>query len=177
MKKINDFLTRLEFYAASTGLLLAVLLTLCQVVNRYWLNYEIMWIADLALYIFIFTVYVAIAYGASQKTHIAVDVLPDYLFAKDRIKQLGFEVVKYAVSIVMLFGIVPSTWKVLKRSIRYPEYATLIRWFNMSWFVYAMSAMLVLVIVHYLWHVLRNIHELKKALWIANNEGRETFDV
>ncbi len=177
IKKINELLTKLEFYGASTGLLMAVLLNLCQVVNRYWLNFEIMWIGDFTLYVFIFTIYIAISYGASRKTHIAVDILPDYLFAEDRIKRLMFEVVKHVVTIVMVLSIVPSTWKVLKRSVRYPEYATLVRWFNMSWFVYAMSAMLVLVIAHYAWHVLSDFHELKKALWIANNEGGKTLDV
>jgi C4-dicarboxylate transporter DctQ subunit len=69
MKKFFHYLTMLEFLLASTGLLLTISLTFCQVINRYWLNFEIMWISDFALYIFILTIYLAIPYGASQKTH------------------------------------------------------------------------------------------------------------
>ena len=60
MKKFFHYLTMLEFLLASTGLLLTISLTFCQVINRYWLNFEIMWISDFALYIFILTIYLAI---------------------------------------------------------------------------------------------------------------------
>lgn len=56
MKKLFSFLQKTEFFLGSLGLLLAIILTFCQVVNRYWLHFEIMWISDAALYIFIFTI-------------------------------------------------------------------------------------------------------------------------
>ncbi|MGI6253470.1 MAG: TRAP transporter small permease, partial [Aminivibrio sp.] len=99
MRKIIDFLTKIEFVAASIGLCAAIVLTFCQVVNRYWLNFEIMWISDLALFVFIFTIYIAISYGASQKTHIAVDMLPEYLCGDSPVKKHLFQIFKYAVSI------------------------------------------------------------------------------
>lgn len=77
MKRFFENLRRLEFFLGAAGLSMSVILTFCQVVNRYWLHYEIMWIGDMALFIFIFTIYVAISYGAALKTHICVDILPD----------------------------------------------------------------------------------------------------
>lgn len=177
MRKIIDFLTKIEFVAASIGLCVAIVLTFCQVVNRYWLNFEIMWISDLALFVFIFTIYIAISYGASQKTHIAVDMLPEYLCGDSPVKKHLFQIFKYAVSIAMVLGMVSPAWKQIKRAYRYPEFATLIRWFNMSWFFYAMGAMMVLTILHYLWHIADNAYELRKLAWVSRNEGKGSADV
>lgn len=177
MKRFFHILTKLEFLLASAGLLLTIVLTFCQVVNRYWLNFEIMWISDFALYIFIFTIYLAIPYGASQKTHIAVDVLPDYFCADSKVKKAFFEIFKSSVTILMVCGLVGPTWRLLKRAIRYPEYATLVRWFNMSWLFYAMSAMIVLVILHYAWHLASSVFELRKIYWSRRIEGKGSLDV
>lgn len=177
MKKIIDFLTKIEFLLAAAGLCAAIALTFCQVVNRYWLNFEIMWISDLALFIFIFTIYVAISYGASQKTHIAVDMLPEFLCGDSPAKNHVFQIIKYAVSIAMVLGMASPAWKLIKRAFKYPEYATLIRWFNMSWFFYAMGAMMVLVIIHYLWHIADNAYELRKLAWAARAGGKGSKDV
>jgi TRAP-type C4-dicarboxylate transport system permease small subunit len=177
MKMFFHILTKLEFFLASTGLLLTIFLTFCQVVNRYWLNFEIMWISDFALYIFIFTIYLAIPYGASQKTHIAVDVLPELLCSDSKVKKAFFEIFKSGVTILMVCGLIAPTWTLLKRAIRYPEYATLVRWFNMSWLFYAMSAMIVLVILHYFWHLASSVFELKKIYWSRRIEGKGSLDV
>jgi TRAP-type C4-dicarboxylate transport system permease small subunit len=177
MKKFFHYLTMLEFLLASTGLLLTISLTFCQVINRYWLNFEIIWISDFALYIFILTIYLAIPYGASQKTHIAVDVLPEYLCSDNKTRKVIFEIFKNSVTIVMILGLVGPVWKLLKRAIRYPEYATLIRWFNMSWLFYAMAAMVVLVILHYGWYLVSSVYELKTICWLKRNEGKESLDV
>ena len=66
-EKIIDFLTKIEFLLAAAGLCAAMALTFCQVVNRYWLNFEIMWISVPGLFIFIFTIYVAISYGPPRR--------------------------------------------------------------------------------------------------------------
>lgn len=177
MKRFIDLLTKIEIILGSTGLCASIVLTFCQVVNRYWLNFEIMWISDLALYIFIFTVYVAISYGASQKTHIAVDMLPEYLCGDSPMKKNAFEIFKYAATIVMVLGMAGPAWRLMKRAFRYPEFATLIRWFNMSWFVYALGLMMILTIIHCLYHVAAAAHEMKKLAWAARNEGKGSINV
>ena len=171
MKKFFSHLEKVEFILGSIGLLAAIVLTFCQVVNRYWLHFEIMWIADFALYIFIFTIYIAIPYGAALKTHIAVDILPDHFCGDDRAKRAIFDIVKSSVTILMVLSISSPVMRVAKRAYRYPEYATLVRWFNMSWLIYAMAVMIVLVILHYGWHVACDVYELKQLRWISVNEG------
>lgn len=177
MKRIFQRLSQAELFLASCGLLVTVLLIFCQVINRYWLHYEIMWINDFALYIFIFTIYISIPYGASQKTHIAVDVLPDVFYRNSKVKRAVFEIFKSTITIVMIFGMVGPTWTLVKRALKYPEYATLIRWFNMNWLTHAMGVMVILVILHYGWHAASSVFELKKLYWLSHNQGKEKLDV
>ncbi|WP_462363853.1 TRAP transporter small permease, partial [Pyramidobacter porci] len=123
MKKLFSFLQKTEFFLGSLGLLLAIILTFCQVVNRYWLHFEIMWISDAALYIFIFTIYVAISYGAAVKTHIAVDILPDVLCKNSRAKRALFDMAKSAVTVAMILAMWSPTLRVVKRAWKHPEFA------------------------------------------------------
>ena len=171
MKKLFSLLQKAEFFFGALGLILSIVLTFCQVVNRYWLHYEIMWIGDAALYIFIFTIYVAISYGAAIKTHIAVDILPEFLCKGSKYKAFAFDMVKSLVTIVMVVSMWGPTWRVVKRAYKYPEFATLVRWFNMSWLVYALGAMTVLTVLHYGWHACSDVYEMKKLRWIETHEG------
>ena len=56
MKRFFDRLTNAELLLGAIGLGIAIILNFCQVVNRYWLHYEVMWLGDLMLYIFIFSI-------------------------------------------------------------------------------------------------------------------------
>ena len=176
MKRFFENLRRLEFFLGAAGLSLSVILTFCQVLNRYWLHYEIMWIGDMALFIFIFTIYVAISYGAALKTHICVDILPDAITQGNERKKALYDIFKSAATVVMVLSMAPATWKVVKRSFQYPEYATLVRWFNMSWLVYAMGAMVVLVALHYAWHICEDVFLIRKSLWLEQNEKTVSRD-
>lgn len=171
MKKFFVFLQKTEFFLGALGLSISILLTFWQVLNRYALHYEIMWIGDAALYVFIFAIYVAICYGACIKTHIAVDILPDVLCKGDKRKQAIFDLVKSLVTVVMIVSMWGPTLKVLKRAFNHPEFATLVRWFNMSWLWYAMGVMTVVTVLHYAWHACSDLFELKKIAWEAAHEG------
>ena len=54
--------------------------------------------------------------------------------------------------------------------------ATLVRWFNMSWLVYAMGAMVVLVALHYAWHICEDVFLIRKSLWLEQNEKTVSRD-
>ncbi len=165
MNFIKRSLERLELFLASLGLFCCIGLTFCQVLNRYWLHYEIMWIPDMALYIFIFSIYIAIAYGSAIRTHIAVDIFPNWLCGSDEARRAWFNLVKSFVTMVMIASMGGSVVRIVKRAWKYPEFATLVRWFNMSWMIYAMAAMFVLAFLHYGWHAAGSAHILRKLAW------------
>ena len=167
MTKFFNGLRKAEFVLGALGLVASILLTFWQVVNRYWLHYEIMWIGDLALYVFIFTIYVAISYGAAVKTHICVDILPDALCGDDKVRRAWFDLFKSLAAIAMIVSMWGPMWRAVRRAWRYPEYASIVRWFNISWLSYAMGAMAVLAALHYGWHACGDIFEIRKARWEA----------
>ncbi len=172
MKRFFDRLTNAELLLGAIGLGIAIILNFCQVVNRYWLHYEVMWLGDLMLYIFIFSIYSAISYSSAIKAHISVDIFPDAYLKNDKLKLEIYLFIKYIITVVMIVSFVPSAWVLFKRSVMYPEYATMVRWFNLGWLSYVMAAMVVLAVAHYSWHAARSVFEIRKCLWLRS-EGKE----
>ncbi len=171
MKKFFSRLADFELLLSAFGLGIAIVLNFCQVVNRYWLHYEVMWLGDLMLYIFIISIYGAITYASAVKAHISVDIIPEAYCKNNKLKTEIYSFFKNTITLVMILAFCPSVWSVFKRSIMYPEYATMVRWFNLGWLSYAMAAMVVMAVVHYSWHALRSTFEIRKCLWLRG-EGR-----
>ncbi len=53
---------------------LTTLLICATVANRYIFHYEIMWLNDLALYIFVFFMFTAVAVTVYKEGHISIDI-------------------------------------------------------------------------------------------------------
>lgn len=160
---IHEKLSTMEKFICSAGLLSSTLLVFAQVINRYWLHYEIMWFGDLALYIFVFSYILAIAFATSTKGHISVEMLKAKLFGE---RPVGLAVYNFVMDllsliVVFLFGI--PVYEFFQRSIRYPEYGTLVRWFNTGWLIYALFAVVLLSAIHLLRHLKEDIAEIKRA--------------
>ena len=66
-----------ETVICAFGLVATTLLVFAQVVNRYWLHFEIMILGDLALYCFIFFMFLAGALATWKENHVSVDILRD----------------------------------------------------------------------------------------------------
>ena len=55
-------------------------------------------------------------------------------------------------------------YKFMKRAAKYPEYGTLVRWFNTSWLQITLFIALVLVLIHLLVIIGRDIGNLYKKM-------------
>lgn len=168
---LQRWITEVEKWICSIGLLASTVLVFAQVINRYWLHFEIMWIGDMALYIFVITYILAIALAASQKGHIAVEMLPDRLF---RDRPFGKKVYTLAIDVITFIAIavfLHPVWGFFRMSLRYPEYGTLIRWFNTGWLVQVMFATIALSALHMAYHIGRDVFELKKQIWLQSQKG------
>nr|HPI97528.1 TRAP transporter small permease subunit [Synergistales bacterium] len=144
LKIIQDYLTKIENLVCSIGLFVSTFLVFAQVINRYWLHIEIMWLGDMALYIFVTTYILAIAFSASHKGHIAVEMLQvKYLSGKPYGKAVYTLIMDILSFVIVLIFSIP-TYRFFLRSIKYPEYGTLVRWFNTSWLIYVLFAVVVL---------------------------------
>lgn len=139
----------LENLIASVGLIFATLSTIWQIANRYWLHYEVMWVGDLTLYVFVFSVIVIIAMTTREDAHTSVDILVAHLFSgpvSSRICKILINLCSLAAILVPL----PLFYKFFLRAIQYAEWGTLCPWFNTSWLIEALFVVFILCIFHIL---------------------------
>jgi TRAP-type C4-dicarboxylate transport system permease small subunit len=150
LKRLFSLLAFLEVFVCYAGLLLVTFLVFFNVLNRYWLRFEIMWVGDFSLYIFMIFVFFAIAFTTREKGHTAVEILPHKLFKKLPGIRKGYGIFISFLSILtaVLFAI--PVYRFAARSIRYPQYGTLVRWFNTSWIMQTMFIIMILVTAHLL---------------------------
>jgi len=149
-----------EGVVGTAGLIATTLLVFADVVNRYWLHFEIMWFRDLALYCFIFFMLVVAAFATWREGHIAVDYFHDRAFKG---KPRGIAIHRafvVVISIALACVFLPTAYKFMLRAIKYPEYGTLVRWFNTSWLQITLFVAFALVVVHLLVIARRDIGDV-----------------
>lgn len=163
-KRALHILQHLEGAICVIGLFITTLLIFAQVLNRYLLHFEIMWLSDLALYVFVFFMLIAAAYATWNEGHVAVDFLRDRII-RDRPKVAAvYQLVLNLLALGALWTILPVAYKFMKRAAKYPEYGTLVRWFNTSWLQITLFIALVLVLIHMLVIIGRDIGNLYKKM-------------
>ena len=150
------------------GLVATTFLIFAQVVNRYWLHFEIMWLSDLALYIFIFFMFVAAAITTWREGHVAVDFFRDRVTKNKPTATAIYHVFLVILSIVVLSVFLPITYQFMLRAMKYPEYGTLARFFNESWLQITLFFALAFVMLHLLIIARRDIAELIKNLLLRS---------
>ncbi|ADE56355.1 MULTISPECIES: TRAP transporter small permease [Aminobacterium] len=159
----------------AAGLVLTTVLVFAQVVNRYWLHFEIMWLSDLALYFFTFFMLLAIALTTRVEGHTSVDVFLETFFKGEHMAKSRaiYIMILNLISIVIMFAFLPVVLKFTLRAITYPEYGTLVRWFNTSWLVECMFMMLVLSIFHSIHNVVVKFIDYRRQYVIpVSQEGK-----
>ncbi len=146
----------------SFGLIVTSLLVFTQVVNRYLLHFEIMWLGDLALYLFILLMLLAGAYATWREGHIAVDYFRDKALKGRSVSIAIHRASIVVISIALVCVFLPQTYKFMLRALKYPEWGTLVRWFNISWLQVILFVAMILVLVHLLVVARRDIREVTK---------------
>jgi len=131
-----------ESVCCFVGLSVSTLLVTAQVFNRYWLHFEIMWFSDLALYSYLMFMFIAATLATWQESHVAVDFFRDSLLK----------------GIASTF--VPVTFQIMEKALQYPEYGTLVPWFNTSWIRIILTVSYSLVVLHLLVIARRDISDL-----------------
>jgi TRAP-type C4-dicarboxylate transport system permease small subunit len=162
--KILTFVETAEGTICAIGLFITSVLIFAQVVNRYFLHFEIMWFSDLALFVFIFFMLVAAAYATWREGHVSVDFLRDRVVRGRPVRAAVYRVVLDVLSLMALCAILPAAYRFMKRAIQYPEYATLVRWFNTSWLQMTLFVALVLVLLHLTVILRRDMGELYRQV-------------
>jgi len=142
------------------GLVATTFLIFAQVINRYWLHFEIMWLSDLALYVFIFFMFIAAAITTWREGHVAVDFFRDRVTRNKPTAAAIYRVCLVILSIVVLSLFLPITYQFMLRAMKYPEYGTLARFFNESWLQITLFFAMAFVMLHLLIIARRDIAEV-----------------
>ncbi|WP_300525592.1 TRAP transporter small permease subunit [Aminiphilus sp.] len=143
------------------GLLIVTAMTFFQVLNRYWLHLEIMWLGDLSLYLFIPFVFLTIALTTREKGHTAVDVFGEKLFKEKPREFALYKIALQLASLGVLLLFAQPTYEFALASVRYPQYGTLVTWFNTSWLMQSLFVSVLLCIVHLLAVIARDTVEYR----------------
>ncbi len=145
---MQSLLHRVELVWCILGLAGCTLLVFVQVINRWLIRYPLMGIGDLALYVFVAFMLIAAAYTTWNEGHISVDFFRDkFLWHRPR----GLSVHKACMVLIALavaLSILPATHRFMAAAIQYPQYGTLVRWFNTSWLQIMVFVMLALILLH-----------------------------
>ena len=152
---------------------LTTLLICATVANRYIFHYEIMWLNDLALYIFVFFMFTAVAVTVYKEGHISIDIFYKRAFRGMPRGGAFYKVFLVALSLFVLCVFLPVNYQFMKRAIQYPEYGTLVRWFNTSWLQIYLFIALLLVLMHLLVIFWRDIVDFVKILRTPAPQGRK----
>lgn len=160
LKRILSGVQTAESAICTVGLIATTFLIFAQVVNRYWLHFEIMWFNDLALYFFIFFMFVAATIATWRESHVAVDFFRERITKNKPTGAAVYRVFLVVLSIVVLCVFLPIGYQFMLRAMKYPEYGTLVRWFNTSWLQITVFVALALVLLHLLIILRRDIREL-----------------
>jgi TRAP-type C4-dicarboxylate transport system permease small subunit len=146
--RINKGIRAFENVVGTIGLVGITILVFVQVLNRYLLHFEVMWLSDLALYMFIFLTFVAIGLTTRENGHTSVEVFVDMVFKNKpkRQKAYGIFLIGVSLTTVLVFG--SPTLHFAKKAMQYPQFGTLVRWFNTSWLMESMLIMILLSAYH-----------------------------
>ncbi len=146
--RISKGMRAFENIVGTIGLLGITVLVFVQVLNRYMLHFEIMWLSDFALYMFIFLAFVAIGLTTRENGHTSVEVFVDMVFRNKPKGQkvYGILLLGFSLITVLVFG--SPTLHFAKKALQYPQYGTLVRWFNTSWLMESMLLMILLPAYH-----------------------------
>ena len=173
LKTIQDGIVKIESILCSVGLLVSTTLVFAQVINRYWLHFEVMWLGDLALYIFVGSYILAIAFAAAKRGHISVEVIQTRVFGDKPRGLQWYQLFIDIASLLVILVFAKPVHKFFLRSVKYPEYGTLVRWFNTSWLAYILFGVIVLSAVHLLYHVFYDIYQIRTKVWDKVEGGSE----
>jgi TRAP-type C4-dicarboxylate transport system permease small subunit len=160
-----------EIIICLLGLIVTTLLICAQIVNRYWLRFEIMWMNDLALYTFMFFMFMAFSATTWKEGHVPVEVFKNMVFKNRPVEGAVYRVFLVILSIVILLAIFPVTYQFTARAIQYPEYATLVRWLNTSWLMIILFVAFCLTLLHLLVILVRDVKVMVKTTRLNRRRG------
>ena len=171
LKSLLQIIEEGESAICTVLLIIITFLIFAQVVNRYWLHFEIMWFNDMALYGFVFFMFLAAAFATVRQGHVSVDFIRNMIVKERPLRAALYRIFLGFLAIAVLSILLPVGYQFMLEALQYPEYGTLVRWFNTSWLQITLVVSIVLMLIHLLQIMQKDIGDIRKNL--AGRSGRE----
>jgi len=166
------YLAKIENIFCSSLLIICSLLVVFQVLNRYILHFEIIWVGDLALYLFIPSLIYSIAITTREQHHTSMNAFIDLFFKNNPLFLKFFNILINILVLAVIIYLIPMAERIFMSAMKYPEYGTLVTWFNTSWIRQSVLISLSLCAFHTLHHILMQSIELIKCIKSGELECR-----
>ena len=157
IKLLNKKIEIVENIIGSTFLWLCTILIFVAVLNRYFFHFEIMGIGDLAQYVFVFLSLTTIAIATREKAHTSLDMFHTIILKNNPKKQHFYSIILKIIVLILIGTFLPLSYKFMSTALKYPEYGTIIRWFNTSWLRITVFIMGILIFYHLLYQLIDEI--------------------
>lgn len=161
LKVILKIVAGAEDIICAIGVWATTILIFLAVINRYFLHFPIMWLNDFALYCFIFFMLITAALTSRERGHTAVDIFRQKIFAKNSKANHIYGIFLDILSIFIVLFFLPVARKFMINAMKYPEYATLVRWFNTSWLRMTLFFSFLLIFLHLVLILIEDIAKLR----------------
>jgi TRAP-type C4-dicarboxylate transport system permease small subunit len=138
-------------------------LVVVQVINRYFLHFEVMWFMDLALYCATFFMLVSCTVSTARKANVAVDFVRERVTRHRPFAGAVYALGIRAVSIAAVCFFLPAGYRWVVRALRYPEFGSLVPWFNTSWLQISLFVVMLVVLMHLVVHTLSEARHLQRT--------------
>lgn len=148
VKRFLEGLHSVEFWITAVGLVLTNVLMFIQVLNRYWLKLPLVGVGDLTLYCFIMFMSVGAAVATWSETHVAVDALRDQFLHDKPLGLKAHHLVMAVLAVLVFILFLPQVASFMSAAVQFPKWATLVRWFNLSWLQLVWGFCMFLVFFH-----------------------------
>lgn len=169
MKRVLSTLQLIEAVICGAGLFIVTLLIFAQVLNRYWLGLPIMWLENLALHIFIWTILLALVVTTWREAHAKVEVSQEVVL-KNKPRALSVHrLCMVIIAIAAMCAFLPLAYDFMLWGMKYPEYDTLIRWVNLGWARTILFIISIMLVVHLLHIASRDMANLVK-IWRSKSQ-------
>jgi len=166
VKRLLQGAHSVEFAIAGFGLVLTNVMMFIQVVNRYWLHLPLLGIGDLTFYCFIIFMSVAAIVATWRESHVAVDALRDQFLKNSPVGLKIHNVAMSAIALTVFAIFLPYVITFMEGAVQYPKWATLVRWFNLSWLHLIWGFCMILVFLHLgemVWKHISELRDMRKA--------------
>jgi TRAP-type C4-dicarboxylate transport system permease small subunit len=107
--------------------------------------------------------FVAASVTTWREGHVAVDIFRDKFTRNKPTRAVVYRIFLVVLSIAVLGVFLPIAYQFMLRAMKYPEYGTLVRWFNTSWLQITLFVALAFVLLHLLVIARRDISELIRS--------------